>query len=122
MLNNFKNLKSVIGLSFICIVLCILTFLFFINPKLLSFSNINLQILIILDIILLVLSLSIIFKKSYNLYYLNKNKKIGSQTRSKYISIFVLFAFIPSFFVAIFSLFILTMVYKTFSILKLQKL
>ena len=106
MLNNFKNLKSVIGLSFICIALCILTFLFFINPKLLSFSNINLQILLILDIILLVLSLSIIFKKSYNLYYLNKNKKIGSQTRSKYISIFVLFAFIPSFFVAIFSLFI----------------
>ncbi len=106
MLNNFKNLKSVIALSIICILLCILTFLAFINPKLLFFSNINLQILLILDAILLAIFLLIIFKKSYNLYNLNKHKTIGSQTRTKYISLFTLFTFIPSFFIAVFSLFI----------------
>ena len=37
---------------------------------------------------------------------INKNKKIGSQTSLKYISLFTLFTFIPSFFIAVFSLFI----------------
>ena len=106
MLNNLKNHISVIALSFTCIFLCILTFLAFINPKLLFFSNINLQVLLILDVILLIIFLSIIFKKSYNLYYANKNKKIGSKTSLRYISLFTLFTFLPSFFIAIFSLFI----------------
>jgi len=106
MLNNFKNFKSVIFLSLACVFLCILTFLAFINPKLLSYSNINLEILLILDIALLIIFLFILFKKSYNLYSSNKNNKIGSKTTLKYISIFTLFTFIPSFFIAIFSLFI----------------
>ena len=106
MLNNFKNLKSVIALSIICILLCILTFLAFINPKLLFFSNLNLQVLLILDVILLVIFLIIIFKKCYKLYRSNKRKKTGSQTSTKYISLFTLFTFIPSFFIAVFSLFI----------------
>jgi two-component system nitrogen regulation sensor histidine kinase NtrY len=106
MLNNLKNHISVIALSFTCIFLCILTFLAFINPKLLFFSNINLQVLLILDVILLIIFLSIIFKKSYNLYYANKNKKVGSKTSLRYISLFTLFTFLPSFFIAIFSLFI----------------
>ena len=75
MLNNLKNFKSVIALSIVCIFLCILTFLAFINPKLLFFSDVNLHVLLILDIILLILFLSIIFKKSYNLYHSNKKKK-----------------------------------------------
>ena len=106
MLNNFKNFKSVIALSFACVILCILTFLAFINPNLLFFSKINLQILLILDVILLFVFLAIIFKKSSNLYYSNKNKKIGSQTSLKYISLFTLFTFIPSLLIAVFSLFI----------------
>ena len=106
MLNNFKNFKSVIFLSLACVFLCILTFLSFINPKLLSYSNISLEILIILDIVLLIIFLLILFKKSYNLYNSNKNNRIGSKTTLKYISIFTLFTFIPSFFIAIFSLFI----------------
>ena len=106
MLNNLKNHISVIALSFTCIFLCILTFLAFINPKLLFFSNINLQVLLILDVILLIIFFSIIFKKSYNLYYANKNKKVGSKTSLRYISLFTLFTFLPSFFIAIFSLFI----------------
>ena len=48
----------------------------------------------------------IIFKKSLNLYFLTKNKKVGSQTSLRYISLFTLFTFIPSFLIAVFSLFI----------------
>jgi two-component system nitrogen regulation sensor histidine kinase NtrY len=106
MLKKFKNFKSIIALSFICISLCILTFLAFINPKLLFFSNINLQVLLILDLILLTIFFYIIFKKTSNLYSSNKKRKTGSKTSLKYISSFTLFTFIPSFFIAVFSLFI----------------
>jgi len=106
MLNILKNIKLVIVLTFVCIFMCILTFLSFINPELLFFIKINLQILLVLDLILLFLSLSILFKKSYDLYQANKKKKIGSLTSSKYISLFTLFTFIPSFLIAVFSLFI----------------
>tara|TARA_B100000767_G_scaffold275536_1_gene313129 strand:+ start:2616 stop:4385 length:1770 start_codon:yes stop_codon:yes gene_type:complete len=106
MFKKFKNFKTVIVLSFSCISLCILTFLAFINPEILFFSHINLQILLVLDVFLLIFILLIIFKKSINLYHFNKSKKIGSQTSIKYITLFALFTFIPSFFIAIFSLFI----------------
>ena len=106
MLNILKNIKLVIVLTFVCIFMCILTFLSFINPELLFFIKINLQILLVLDLILLFLSLSILFKKSYDLYQANKKKKIGSLTSAKYISLFTLFTFIPSFLIAVFSLFI----------------
>ena len=106
MLNKIKNFKSIIVLSFVCIFLCILTFLAFINSNILFFSKLNLQVLLILDVILLIVFLFIVIKKSRNLYYLNKNKKIGSKTSLRYISLFTLFTFIPSFFIALFSLFI----------------
>ncbi|MDC0449953.1 ATP-binding protein [Pelagibacteraceae bacterium] len=106
MFNKLKGFRTVIALSIICIGLSILTFLAFINPKLISFSNINLQILLVFDVILLTIFLLIVFKKSSNLYFLTKNKKIGSQTSLRYISLFTLFTFIPSFLIAIFSLFI----------------
>src|SRR5210317_38319 len=96
MLKKLKNFKTVIGLSLVSIFLCILTFLAFINPKLLSFSDDNLQILFFI----------IIFKKSSNIYFEHKNKKLGSGTSLKYISFFTLFTFIPSFLIALFSLFI----------------
>jgi len=106
MLNKLKNFKSIVTFSLFCIFLCTLTFLAFINPKLLLFSNINLQILLVIDIFLLFVFIFIIFKKGSNLYQLNKNKKTGSKTSLKYISLFTLFTFIPSFIIAIFSLFI----------------
>ena len=106
MLNNLKNFKSILVLSFICISLCILTFLAFINPKLFFFLKVDLQILLILDAILLIIFLSIVFKKIYDLYTASKSKKIGSRTSLRYISLFTLFTLIPSFFIAFFSLFI----------------
>ncbi len=106
MLKKLKNFKTVIGLSLVSIFLCILTFLAFINPKLLSFSDDNLQILLLIDVVLLILFFTIIFKKSSNIYFEHKNKKLGSGTSLKYISFFTLFTFIPSFLIALFSLFI----------------
>jgi two-component system nitrogen regulation sensor histidine kinase NtrY len=106
MFNKLKGFRTVISLSVISISLCILTFLAFINPKLLSFLNINLQFLLVSDIILLILFLLIVFKKSSNLYLLIKKKKVGSKTSLRYISLFTLFTFIPSLLIAIFSLFI----------------
>ena len=106
MLNKFKGFKTVIFLSIICIGLCILTFIAFINPKFLSYSNINLQLLLIFDAILLIIFLVIVFKKSFDLYLFTKNRKVGSKTSIRYISLFSLFTLIPSFLIAIFSLFI----------------
>jgi two-component system nitrogen regulation sensor histidine kinase NtrY len=106
MLNKLKGFRTVIFLSIICIGLCILTFIAFINPKFLLYSNINLQVLLIFDTVLLVIFLSIVFKKSYDLYFFTKNRKVGSKTSTRYISLFTLFTLIPSFLIAIFSLFI----------------
>jgi two-component system nitrogen regulation sensor histidine kinase NtrY len=106
MFNKLKSFKLVIFLSIFCIGLCIFTFLSFINSKSLSFLNGNLQILLILDVVLLSTFLFIIFKKSINLYLATKKKKIGAQTSLRYISLFTLFTFIPSFLIAVFSLFI----------------
>ncbi len=106
MLNKLKDFRLIILLSIVCISLCILTFLVFVNPKILSFAKINLQIILIFDVILFVVFLFIIFIKSSELYLVNKKKKSGSQTSLRYVSLFTLFTFIPSFLIAIFSLFI----------------
>ena len=106
MFKTIKNLRSIIGLSFICISLGILTFLAFVNPKLVSFSEDNLQTLLIVDLLLLILFLILIIFKTGKLYSQNKTSKIGSKTNLKYIYFFSLFTFIPSFLIAIFSLFI----------------
>ena len=121
MFDKLKGFKAVILLSIICISLCILTFLAFINPKLLSFLNINLQLLLFFDIALLVIFLLIVFKKSSNLYLLVKNKKVGSKTSFRYISLFTLFTFIPSFLIAIFSLFIFNYALQNFFNEKITK-
>jgi two-component system nitrogen regulation sensor histidine kinase NtrY len=121
MFNKLKNFKSVILLSTVCIALCILTFLAFINPKLLSFLNIKLQFLLTIDIFLLVVILFIIIKKSSSLYLFTKNKKVGSQTSLRYISLFTLFTFIPSFLIAVFSLFIFNYGLQNFFNSKIKK-
>ena len=106
MFNKIKGFEIIISLSVICIFFCIFTFLGFINPQLLSSLNINLQLLLVCDITLLVVVLLMGFKKTLNLYFLIKKKKIGSQTSLRYVSLFTLFTFIPSVLIAIFSLFI----------------
>ena len=84
----------------------IVTFLTFINEGFLPLTDQNLQTLLIIDIILLLIFFTLIFKNFYRFYYTGKKNKKGSQTNLKYISVFSLFTVIPSLIVAIFSLFL----------------
>ena len=84
----------------------IVTFLTFINEGFVTLTDQNLQTLLIIDILLLLVFFTLIFRNFYRFYYTGKKNKKGSQTNLKYISIFSLFTVIPSLIVAIFSLFI----------------
>tara|TARA_B100001248_G_scaffold165057_1_gene124808 strand:- start:4795 stop:6516 length:1722 start_codon:yes stop_codon:yes gene_type:complete len=84
----------------------IVTFLTFINEGFVKLTDKNLQSLLLIDILLLLIFFSLIFKNFYRFYYAGKKNKKGSQTNLKYISLFSLFTVIPSLIVAIFSLFI----------------
>ncbi len=106
MFKLIKNFNWIIISSFFCIILGIFTFLTFINKSFINLTPENLQVLLIVDILLLIIFFTLIFKNIYRLYYTRKKNKLGSQTNLKYISLFSLFTFIPSLLVAIFSLFI----------------
>ncbi len=84
----------------------IVTFLTFINEGFVTLTDKNLQTLLIIDIFLLLIFFTLIFRNFYRFYYTGKKNKKGSQTNLKYISVFSLFTVIPSLVVAIFSLFI----------------
>ncbi|MFL2887367.1 MAG: ATP-binding protein [Pelagibacteraceae bacterium] len=106
MFKIIKGLNWIIISSILCITLGIVTFLTFINQGFLSFSERNLQVLLIIDVFLLIIFFSLIFKNVVRLYSAGKRNKTGSQTNIKYISVFSLFTFIPSLLIAIFSLFL----------------
>ncbi len=106
MFKIFKNFNWIILSSFLCIFMGIVTFLTFINEGFVPLTDENLQTLLIIDIFLLLIFFTLIFRNFYRLYYTGKKNKKGAQTNLKYISIFSLFTVIPSLVVAIFSLFI----------------
>ena len=106
MFKIIKNFNWIILSSFLCIFMGIVTFLTFINEGFIPLTDQNLQTLLIIDILLLLIFFSLIFKNFYRFYYTGKKKRKGAQTNLKYISIFSLFTVIPSLVVAIFSLFI----------------
>jgi len=106
MFKIIKNFNWIILSSFLCIFMGIVTFLTFINEGFVSLTDQNLQVLLIIDIILLLIFFTLIFKNFYRFYYTGKKNKTGSQTNLKYISIFSVFTLIPSLVVAIFSLFL----------------
>ena len=84
----------------------IVTFLTFINEGFVTLTDQNLQTLLIIDIFLLLIFFTLIFRNFYRFYYTGKKNKKGSQTNLRYISVFSLFTVLPSLVVAIFSLFI----------------
>ena len=84
----------------------IVTFLTFINEGFVPLTDKNLQTLLVIDILLLLIFVTLIFKNFYRFYYTGKKNKKGARTNLKYISVFSLFTVIPSLIVAIFSLFI----------------
>ena len=106
MFKIIKNFNWIILSSFLCIFMGIVTFLTFINAGFVPLTDSNLQTLLIIDICLLLIFFTLIFKNFYRFYYTGKKNKKGSQTNLKYISVFSLFTVIPSLVVAIFSLFI----------------
>ncbi|MDA8688126.1 ATP-binding protein [Candidatus Pelagibacter bacterium] len=106
MFKIIKNFNWIILSSFLCIFMGIATFLTFINEGFVPLTDENLQTLLIIDIFLLIVFFTLIFKNFYRFYYTGKKNKKGSQTNLKYISLFSLFTVIPSLIVAIFSLFI----------------
>ena len=70
----------------------IITFLTFINEGFIPLTDKNLQNLLIVDIFLLLLFFTLIFKNFYRFFYTGKKNKKGSQTNLKYISLFSLFS------------------------------
>ena len=106
MFKIIKNFNWIILSSFLCIFMGIVTFLTFIKGGFVPLTDENLQTLLIIDIFLLLLFFTLIFRNFYRFYYTGKKNKKGSQTNLKYISVFSLFTVIPSLIVAIFSLFI----------------
>ncbi len=106
MFKIIKNFNWIILSSFLCIFMGIVTFLTFINEGFIPLTDKNLQNLLIVDIFLLLIFFTLIFRNFYRFYYTGKKNKKGSQTNLKYISVFSLFTVIPSLIVAIFSLFI----------------
>jgi len=106
MFKIIKNFNWIILSSFLCIFMGIVTFLTFIDEGFVPLTDQNLQNLLIIDIFLLLLFFTLIFKNFYRFYYTGKKNKKGAQTNLKYISVFSLFTVIPSLIVAIFSLFI----------------
>ena len=106
MFKIIKNFNWIILSSFLCIFMGIVTFLTFINEGFVPLSDKNLQTLLIIDIFLLLVFFTLVFKNFYRFYFTGKKNKKGSQTNLKYISVFSLFTVIPSLVVAIFSLFI----------------
>ena len=106
MFKIIKNFNWIIISSFLCIFMGIVTFLTFINEGFVPLNDENLQTLLIIDILLLLIFFTLIFRNFYRFYYTGKKNKKGSQTNLKYISVFSLFTVIPSLIVAIFSLFI----------------
>ncbi len=106
MFKIIKNFNWIILSSFLCIFMGIVTFLTFINEGFVRLTDKNLQTLLIIDIFLLLIFFTLIFRNFYRFYYTGKKNKKGAQTNLKYISVFSLFTVIPSLIVAIFSLFI----------------
>ena len=106
MFKIIKNFNWIILSSFLCIFMGIVTFLTFIKEGFIPLNDKNLQTLLIVDIFLLLVFFTLIFKNFYSFYYRSKKVKSGSQTNLKYISLFSLFTLTPSLLVAIFSLLI----------------
>ena len=104
MLNTIKNFKWFFTISFISILLGLLTFVTFINQKLIFLNEDYLQYLLILDVTFLILFLILLVREATKLFLKIQSGKEGSKTSLNYVLQFSLFAFIPSLVIAIFSL------------------
>ncbi len=104
----YDFIKKNIYLIFLFIItlsIGFLTFLTFIDKGFIKLSEQNLQFLLVLNIVLLLLLFVFIFLEIRKAIK-NDIDKDGLKSNKKYITYFGLFTFIPSFLIAIFSLFL----------------
>ena len=104
MINTIKNFKWFFGISFLCVLLGVFTFITFINQNFIFLNEDNLQYLLIVDVALLVVFLVLLVRETSKLFSQYTSKKTGSKTSMNYVVQFSLFAFIPSLVIAVFSL------------------
>ncbi len=104
MINTIKNFKWFFGISFLCVLLGVFTFITFINQNFIFLNEDNLQYLLIVDAALLVVFLILLVRETSKLFSQYTSKKTGSKTSMNYVVQFSLFAFIPSLVIAVFSL------------------
>ena len=104
MINTIKNFKWFFGISFLCVLLGVFTFITFINQNFIFLNEDNLQYLLIADVALLVVFLILLVRETSKLFSQYTSKKTGSKTSMNYVVQFSLFAFIPSLVIAVFSL------------------
>ena len=82
-----------------------LTFLTFIDKSFIELTDFNLQIILIINVVLLILLFSLIFKEVKNSLKIDVDIS-GSRANRKYITFFALFTLIPSVLISLFSLFL----------------
>ena len=104
MINTIKNNKWVIATSLICIFFGLLTFFTFINQSFIKLNNFNLQILLFIDACFLLLFFTLIVRSTYKIFAERRNRKLGSETASRYIIFFTITTLLPSIIIALFSL------------------
>ena len=104
MINTIKNFKWFFGVSFVCILLGVFTFVTFINQSFIFLNENNLQYLLVVDLTLLIIFFILLVKETYKLFSEYTSKKAGSKTTISYVLQLSLFAFIPSLVIALFSL------------------
>ena len=106
MIHTIKNLKWVITTSLVCLVLGVLTFFTFINQGFIKLNDLNLKILLFLDVTLLVIFFTVIFRETYSIVKEKRSGKLGSETSFKYLTFFSTTTLLPAIIIAIFSLFL----------------
>ena len=114
MTHIIKNNKWVIATFLISVLLGIFTFFTFVNQNSLKFTNLNLQILLYVDALVLLVFFVLIIKESFKFFADRKNKKIGSETRLKYILFFSTTTLLPAILISVFSLFLFNVVLQKY--------
>ena len=79
MFKIIKNFNWIILSSFLCIFMGIVTFLTFINEGFVPLTDKNLQTLLIIDIFLLLIFFSLIFKNFYRFYSSGKKLSLAQK-------------------------------------------
>ena len=109
MFDFIKKNIFIILIFFITLFVGFLTFLTFIDKSFIQLNDDNLQHLLIINVILLIIFFYIIFNEIRNSLKNDMNVR-GSTANRKYITFFSLFTLIPSVLIAVFSLFLFSLI------------